>query len=203
MLDIITKRLVNAFVEKKLITNYQKEEYEYALICELESLITIGSVVFLSLLLDNFLQTICFLSFFLSLRKRSGGYHLNSFVGCYIGTIIIYLAMCVITSLIHSKIHLYIFSAIAFVIIAVIGAINHPNMDFSSNEYRGAKKSTRLMLCFEIGIIVFMVIIKVNFSIIAYALMGININALFLIVAKLFRQEVKYDGKETRGFNVI
>lgn len=199
-MGIIANGIVNALLEKELIARHQREEYEYALICEMESFITIGSVIILSILFGNFLQTICFLIFFLLLRKRSGGYHLNSFIGCYIGTIIVYLIVCTISNAVRDSTHLYIFSVVACVAVVMIGAVNHPNMNYSNHEYEGAKKSSRLMLCFEMLIIVFMAIIKVDFSIIVYSLMGINVSALFLIVAKLVRQEVRPDENEKRGF---
>lgn len=170
MIDGMVNRMVEDLIENKLIAEEQRDEYEYTIFCGLESLITIGSVIILSLLLNDFLQTICFLLTFLSLRKRAGGYHINSFAGCYLGTIIIYLIVYVISKGISSYKYLYIYSVIACIIIIMIGAVNHPNMNFSNQEYIRAKTATRSMACLVMALIVFMRAINIDFSIVVLVL---------------------------------
>lgn len=196
MVYLVASKVVNALIESKLITKCQKEEYEYAFVCEIESFIVIGSIIIISIILQNFIQTVFFLIYFLSLRKRAGGYHSNSFVGCYIGTISIYLTVYVVAKEIGNNMYLYMLSAIAFIAVTIIGAVNHPNMNFSRYEYIGAKKSSRLTLYCELLIIVLMLVVKVDRGIIVYSLMGIDVSALFLIIAKILRQEVNCIGKE-------
>ena len=87
MVEKVALRIVNQMEMQKIISKSNCKYYEYALIGMIEHTITVGTMLFLGLLFRHFLHTICFVVFFLSLRKRTGGFHANKFWQCYLGTI--------------------------------------------------------------------------------------------------------------------
>ena len=192
MVERIVSKMVRELIVNEIIDVSQKEEYEYALICQLESFITMGSIIVISLLLGNFFPTICFLISFLSLRKRTGGYHLESFMGCYIGTICVYgvvVGLCYVTSNYFN--YIKIITLIASLYIGIIGTVNHPNMDLDDEELRYSKRSARLVLFIEMFAITFLGWININSYIVSYSIWGIILCAILLLLAKLQKQEIK------------
>ena len=93
MIEKMALKLVNQMEMEKIIRKSSCEYYEYALIGMVEHVLTVGSMLILGLIFRQFLPTICFMVFFLSLRKRTGGFHANKFWQCYLGTVIFYIAI--------------------------------------------------------------------------------------------------------------
>ena len=192
MVEKIVSKLVRELIGNEIIDISQKEEYEYAIICQLESFITIGSIVLISLLFDNLIPTVCFLTFFLSLRKRTGGYHLDSFIGCYMGTMCVYVGvvfLCHVTCNYFN--YIKIITLIASLYIGIIGTVNHPNMDLDDEELRYSKSSARLVLIIEIFAIMFLCWMNIDLNVVSYSIWGIILCAILLLLAKLKKQEIK------------
>ena len=72
MIEKMALQIVNQMETEKIISKSSCEYYEYAIISMVESAITVGTMLLLGLLFRQFLPTICFTIFFLSLRKRTG-----------------------------------------------------------------------------------------------------------------------------------
>jgi len=101
MVEKIANNFIGQMVENKIINKELADMYIYTFICFVEKFITIGSIMIISLITNNLLPTLFFLIFFFELRKRTGGYHLDSFYKCYFATVAIYLAvMLTVTSLV-------------------------------------------------------------------------------------------------------
>ncbi len=91
MIEKVATELVIQMAEENMVDDEQKGYYIYSLIKLMERFITIGTLLFVAILLKKFVPTVLFLLFFLALRKRTGGFHLNKFYQCYLGTIVLYL----------------------------------------------------------------------------------------------------------------
>ena len=101
MVEKMANNFIGQMVENKIINKEMADMYIYTFICFVEKFVTIGSIVIISLITNNLLPTLFFLIFFFELRKRTGGYHLDSFYMCYFATVAIYLAvMLTVTSLV-------------------------------------------------------------------------------------------------------
>lgn len=192
MLEKKVIMLVKIMIEHNLIKEEQKEDYIYALICSIEVSITIGSILLISIFLKNFVPTIGFLIFFFSLRKRTGGYHLNTFSGCYIATLVIYGLVIFVCPFIARYIKVFAgLTTIVSIFTFVLGTVNHPNVHMNRQELEDSKVGARLVLIIEIALIFFMMWINADSIIIAYLLIAILQCTFLLIVAKIKRQEVK------------
>jgi len=192
MVEKMTIKLVRKLEDEKLINMEHREHYEYALITMAERYITIGTIVLLAVIYKQIIPTLCFTSFFFSLRKRTGGYHANKFWQCYLGTVLTYV-MIIKMGMVLSKnlIFLYGLLFISVVLIAVIGTVNHPNMDMEREELRESKKAARLLTLLDIVIILLLIALGIDEIYITYISMAIILCATLLCLAKIIKQEVR------------
>lgn len=194
MIEKLTLNLVNQMERQKIINKSNCEYYEYALIAMAENAITLGTMLFLGLLFKQFFHTICFVIFFLSLRKRTGGFHADEFWQCYLGTVIIYIAVMQVTPVlcINSTI-MYGLLFLAMILIWIMGTINHPNMDMNKDELQESKKAARLLLLMEVMIIVALYNLNINILYISYMSASIILCAFLMCLAKIIKQEVRIE----------
>lgn len=185
----LSENLVDSMINKNLILSDEKEAYIYALICMTESVISVGSILLISVILNDFIPTVLFLITFMSLRQRTGGFHFNSFAMCYIGSICLYL-ICVLISKINININLwYILVFLSALIIYIIGTINHPNMNFNMQEFVSVKKASRLTIVINLAILLFLSYMGAPISWVRHMAMGIILCAVLLILSKIIKQE--------------
>ena len=98
MIEKIADDLIGQMTEARLIDKDMEERYIYVFICWIEKFITVGSIIVISLAFHKLFPTIFFLVFFLELRKRTGGYHLDKFYKCYLATVVSYLVIVIISA---------------------------------------------------------------------------------------------------------
>lgn len=197
MIERTIRKVLDILLENKRISAEEYEEFVYVLLGDVESFIVTGSIFFLSILADQIIPSMFFLVFFFSLRKRTGGYHLNSFSKCYIGTIILYLIITVMVYFSCQSIGVFVFLAmIAMIIIIILGSVNHPNMDMDDVELQKSKTISRSIVLIEFSFILLLKEFENTEYVIAYLSSAIVLCAILLILAKLTGQEVKWHGKK-------
>lgn len=192
MIEKMVLNLVSQMESKKMIDKADSEYYVYALVTMTEHTITVGTLLLIGLVFNQFIQTICFLVFFLSLRKRTGGYHADKFWQCYLVTVIIYIAIiqaAVVLS--RNSVTVYVMLFFAVLVIGVIGTVNHPNMDMDKDELQESKKAARLCVFMEASVIAALIAFKINGLYVNYMSLAIILCASLLCVAKVIKQEVK------------
>ena len=192
MIEKMALNLVSQMESKKMIDKADREHYEYALITMAEHIITVGTILLIGLVFYQFIQTICFLVFFLSLRKRTGGDHADKFWQCYLMTVIIYIAIiqaAVVLS--ENPVTMYVMLSFAVLVIEVIGTVNHPNMDMDKDELLESKKVARLCVLMETSVIAVLIALKINALYVSYMSLAVILCASLLCVAKVIKQEVK------------
>ena len=178
--------------EVRIIDKDMEERYVYVFICWIEKFITIGSIILISLVFHKLLPTIFFLVFFLELRKRTGGYHLNQFYKCYLATVVSYLVIVIISAkLSENPQWLFTILLLAIIEIGLIGTVNHPNMHMTSDELTESKKAARIIALLEGGIILGCVMLDADMVYISYMAIAVILCAALLCIAKIFKQEVK------------
>lgn len=192
MTEQFIRRFVGLLRKNDLIEEAEYENFVYVLLGDMESLIVISSILFLSIVIGRFIPTVSFLLCFFSLRERTGGYHLDSYLKCYIGTIFLYLIISFISSKIYeSQEILLVFVMIAMVVILRLGSINHPNMDMEKEELRENKKMSRIIVITEVFVLLCLYWVGNAGMIVTYSGMAIVLCAGLLLLAKLTGQEVK------------
>ncbi len=177
---------------RKIISKVDCEYYEYALVAMVENAVTVGTMLILGLLFGRFLHTICFWVFFLSLRKRTGGFHAKKFWQCYLWTIVTYiLVMQIVPMLCINQTIMYGMLFLAIFLICIMGTINHPNMDMDKSELQESKKAARLLVLMDATIIAYLAYLKVDSIYIGYISTAVILCAFLMCLAKIIKQEVK------------
>lgn len=192
MIEKIAIDIVGQMEREKLIREDTKERYIYVLIFSMERFITIATIVVISMAVQMFLPTMFFLLFFLALRKRTGGYHLDKFYQCYVCTIVSYIFVLAIgEKVIKFPVQLYVILALAIGVIGIIGTVNHPNMHMNSEELKESRSAARLTVLLEGSVILCCVLLRANMIFISYMAIAVIMCAALLCIAKLSKQEVK------------
>lgn len=192
MVEKMVFKLVNQMEKEKLIEKSNSEYYEYALVSMAEHMIAVGTMFIIGIFFKQVIPTIIFLVFFLSLRKRTGGYHADKFWQCYLVTIITYIgAIKVAAAFSERSSVMNVILVLAVIIIEVIGTVNHPNIDMSKDELRETKKAARLLVLMEVAVIAVLDIFKMNQLYVSYMSVAIILCASSLCLAKILKQEVK------------
>lgn len=191
MIENMVLKLVNQMEMEKIINKSSCEYYEYALIGMVEHAVTVGTMLLLGLIFRQLLPTICFVVFFLSLRKRTGGFHANKFWQCYLGTVLTYIVvMLVVPMLCMNQTIMYGMLLLAISLIFIMGTINHPNVDMNKSELKESKKAARLIVLMEVMVIAVLIYLKANILYIGYMSSAIILCALLMCLAKIIKQEV-------------
>lgn len=192
MIEKIAINLVDQMMEANLIKKDMAERYIYVSISWMEKFITIGTVVLIGMVTQQFFSTMCFLIFFLELRKRTGGYHFNKFYQCYLATIISYICIQSISVWVADyPQQLFIVLFIAMGTIWGIGTVNHPNMHMNLEELAESQKAARIVALLEVSIICGCVLLGANMIFTSYMAIAVILCAALLCIAKILGQEVK------------
>lgn len=74
----IAQILTGKLQKTNRISSCEYEKFVYVIESDIEALITLTSIMIISVVIGNVIQTLCFLIFFFMLRKRMGGFHLKN-----------------------------------------------------------------------------------------------------------------------------
>lgn len=91
MTEYISKKLTIFLCRKLKIDNDEIDLYELGIEVIVSTLITSSVILLMSLILDNFVGAVIFLSCFITVRNYSGGYHAGTRLGCFATSIVCYL----------------------------------------------------------------------------------------------------------------
>ena len=61
MIQQITERIVESLIDNRMIKYEYRESYEYAILCQIEQFITVGSILVLAIFLKKCVPTLFFL----------------------------------------------------------------------------------------------------------------------------------------------
>lgn len=191
MVEMIANAIVDQMEEEKFLHSEMKEHYLYALITTIEKWITVISILCIGVIFKQVVQMMLFLSFFLSLRKRTGGYHANSFLQCYLGTLAISIGIIHVCPILVNYIYaVYVLLICSVLAIALIGTVNHPNLAMDRIELQESKKAARNLLGLECMILVATITLDICKICICYMSVAIILCAFLLCLAKILKQEV-------------
>lgn len=192
MVEKIVRELVDQMEDRKIIEKSSRDYYEYVLVTLAEHIIGVGTMLIIGMLFKQFIPTVIFLVFFLSLRKRTGGYHADKFWQCYLLTIITYIVIIQMAAVLsQKKATMYAILSFAVLVIEVIGTVNHPNIDMNKDELQENKKSARLLVLMETAVIVLLITLGINQLYVSYMSIAIILCSFLMCLAKIIKQEVR------------
>lgn len=192
MIEKMAMGLVDQMAEEKMIDKEAEEYYVYTLVSLMEKFITIGTILLISVLIEKLVPTAFFLLFFLSLRKRTGGYHMNTFFQCYLGTVVTYmlvLGLCMV--LVDYPQLVFGLLLVAICIVEVIGTVNHPNIHMDAVELSESKRAARILCAVEVCVIYTFTLLGADMMYVYHMAVAVILCAVLLLIAKILKQEVK------------
>ena len=192
MVEKAVLKLVDRMENENIIEKANREYYEYALITMTEHMAAVASMLMIGMFFHQFVSTIIFIIFFLSLRKRTGGYHADKFWQCYLLTVATYIGVIHVAFVLMEKLFMmYGVLVWALLAIEIIGTVNHPNMAMDSSELQGTKKAARLLALIEFGVIAASTVLEINRLYVCYMSIAMILCSALMCLAKILKQEVK------------
>ena len=192
MVEKAVLKLADRMERENIIEKADREYYEYALITMTEHMIAVGSMLMVGIFFHQFVSTVIFLIFFLSLRKRTGGYHADKFWQCYLLTVVTYVGVIQAAFvLVEKPFMLYGILVWAVLVIEMIGTVNHPNMDMDQHELQETKKAARLLALIETGVIAVSAVLEINRLYVCFMSIAMILCSALMCLAKILKQEVK------------
>lgn len=163
-----------------------KEAYVYAYTITLEKILTLITIGIMGVVLNRLVNIIIFLCTFMFLRRRTGGFHLETFGQCFIGTnfICVIIEACDFVWLKYMTLVMFL-CMVSVLYIICVGTVNHPNLALNDGELMESKKRARIIVALEALLTIVLCIVGVDKTITGYMAMGINICALLLVMSKI------------------
>lgn len=181
---------IDQMQKKNWLLEEDREYYQYAMEVRLEEILTIATVFFVIICMRQFVNGLTFLVSFLTLRKRTGGFHMKTFEACYMATVGTFVAVIFVAKYVHtySKIG-FICTCIASVYVVVIGTVNNPDIDMNNSELSVSKKCARIVLTVELLIVIVGMRIKKCKEIVIMISLAIILCSILMKFAQLKYQE--------------
>lgn len=187
--------MVANFIEFLIQNNVLEEKYRedtiYSMTLVLEKLVACTILFGVSFLLGKFMEGMVFVVCFLMLRQTTGGFHANTFLGCLIGSIsTVVLVLEVLATLLAKHIVIFgVLCVLSIIVILFFTPVNHPDLMLTLEEQKKCRCWGRGVLFVEIGMVTAGYILQRQWQ--QYIMISIIVCAIYIIVAKLLRQEVK------------
>ena len=186
MIDELIVKIVDSMINTDIISKDDKEAYVYAYTITLEKILTLITIGIMGVVLNRLVNIIIFLCTFMILRRRTGGFHLETFGQCFIGTnlICVIIEACDFVWLKYMTLVMFL-CMVSVLYIICVGTVNHPNLALNDGELMESKKRARIVVVLEVLLTIVLCIVGVDRTITGYMAMGINICALLLVMSKI------------------
>ena len=192
MIEKISVSLTDQIIESRLASKQMREWYIYAFQRLFETSISIITMLFIGVVIGNVISMALFWLFFDLLRRRAGGFHCKKYWQCYIFTTVVFVGVAVIEPVIsRHPIMLIILLSVTALEILIIGTVNHPAINYDSVEMERSKRLSRRTLAIELWIIISFWEIGIKESYLTCMSMGVVLCGVLMVLAILFKQEVK------------
>lgn len=192
MTERLAEKLTERLLKYELINKEDEDLYCYSAQVWIEKIIGFTMIFLLSLLFGRLVETILFVVFFSAIRKRSGGFHANTYFMCFFNSIGLYAIYVLVIFPFFMK-HLLINDIallVAICVLLIIGSVNHPNMAWNEEEYVKSKRLSRMTVVIEGLCILGAKCLSIPNEYILFMSFGVILSAILLALGKIIKQEV-------------
>ena len=161
MLASQAKRISSFCISNGVIHEQDREKYDYCYEILLSSVLNIFSVMLIGLVTGTLAQAVCFMLVFALLKNTVGGYHANSHLACFAGTVSTFLLYRLIVALVPVSLLaavaavFAIFAGITVFLLAPVGTKNKP---LSRRQKGQLKEDSRLLILFLCILVLFLLL---------------------------------------------
>lgn len=182
-MEHVTSRIVNRMISAELISESEADYYNYGVQILIEKLVSYSVTFGLAVLIHHFWEILLFIVSFSALRKYTGGIHCKRFKTCMLVSTIVSISGVIVFNLAKLNYLLYQGGAMmSIIIVALIGSVNNPYIDWSDYEYRNAKRRARLIIVFEASLLMLMIVLHLPNSFRFYISYGIVVCAISVLL---------------------
>lgn len=118
MLHRVAEKITLFYIKKNKVEQCEKEIYDYCFEILLSTVVNLIAIIIMAVLTRLYIETLCFVICFMSLRGAAGGFHAKTHLGCFIGLLIVYSALPISYLLINVYILRYI--SLSFIVLGSI-----------------------------------------------------------------------------------
>lgn len=189
---------VDYLIQKEVLEEEEREDSIYGLTLLMEKVIACVLLISIAVLVGKPISGIIFIVSFMTLRQMTGGYHVESFIGCLVGSAFtLFIALEAAAPMMQKHTWgLMTFFLSACACIWWYAPVNHPNLCLSVEEQREYKRWSRYGLAIECVLIGLGYLLRMRWQ--RYIMIAIIFCAVYIITAKVMGQEVKDYEKKGR-----
>ena len=188
MSNLLAERIANWLIQNGAKSD-KREVYVYGIECTISSLFVIATTLLFALLIGKTGITVIWFLFFLPLRHTSGGLHASSHIGCFLISITIGIACILLNSVFKNHIAIIVVgNFIIIIIIFLCAPVLHINHPVSKKRLRKIKRTVRIIITIQSGLVVFFLLTK-WYAIAAAAVLGILAASMSTAVGYLFNKK--------------
>ena len=161
MLASQAKRISSFCISNGIINEPDREKYDYCYEVLLATALNIAIVALIGLVTGFLAQTVCFMLVFALLKNTVGGYHADSHLACFAGTIGTFLlyrllaALVPINTLPAISALFAVFAGITVFLLAPVGTENKP---LGRRQKGQLKEDSRLLILFLCVVVLFLLL---------------------------------------------
>ncbi len=159
----ITQRITDELVSNKIIDPEDRELYTYGL--QQGSLILLNTLTILIVgkIFSMLWQSVVFMTTYIPLRTYSGGYHARTQLKCYISSVVLIVAVLLgIRFIPWTNFIIIMISIISGLVIYIFSPVEDSNKPLDTIEVKVYRKKARMILVFELSLILLIVSIQNN-----------------------------------------
>ena len=145
MIARLSKRMASFFVRNEVIKSEDEEVYEYGLQLLLSTVFNGIIALVLAVISGTVWQCVCYLAFFILIRKSAGGFHAKTHLGCCCVLVVVLSLFILFIKFVPANIYAAItVFAVAFsvIVILVCAPLEHENKPISDKDKKRLRKNS-------------------------------------------------------------
>ncbi len=181
-------KICNRIVAYAGLTEEQSEIFKYITQCFIEKMVVFVTILIYGYLRNCTIYAITFYFLCTVIRKHSGGFHMDTFLKCYITSVLLVVGAVELNKFFDIReifMIIFIINLISAALIMIIGCVNNPEMDMTFDEYQYNKTQTRQTMIIVEVILTVCIFLKVKKTYIILLCYAVICCAFFLILAKV------------------
>ncbi len=189
-------RITDYLIARGVSKSAERDYYIYGCEMLLLKLVNVGTLLVIATVMGKSVEGIILLLTFMTLRKYTGGFHLGSALSCYIFTALVYgISLYVCTEYRFGKGMCLVIVLISYVVIASCAPIDNPNLNLTVGEVKAMKRQLRKILLVLLVVFVILIFCGEDIIYMSPMVMGIGLDALFMVVAIIQRKRGEKDAE--------
>lgn len=148
----ISELLVKKMISKKVVSDSEKEIYQYGMESLLFLSVNIGLTLLVGFITNRILNIVCILGAFIPIRSFAGGYHMKSKAFCSITSTLIIMVGTYCADVFN--IALLLGAAISLIILSIMPPIECDNRKYDLQERKYFRKCLRNVIMLETILII-------------------------------------------------